>query len=117
MTRSTRASALPPASTRSPPITAARKSPACWPAPKSPPKRVPPRTGCCAPRRRDFSRRHSGARTARTRNLEIPGLVLRTIPELQDQYYLPTHTFIQALPLGIFLHYQTSFPPPPPFPA
>jgi hypothetical protein len=28
-----------------------------------------------------FSRRHSGARKARTRNLEIPGLVLRTIPE------------------------------------
>jgi hypothetical protein len=25
--------------------------------------------------------RHSGAREARTRNLEIPGLVLRTIPE------------------------------------
>jgi hypothetical protein len=25
--------------------------------------------------------RHSGARKARTRNLEIPGLVLRTIPE------------------------------------
>jgi hypothetical protein len=25
--------------------------------------------------------RHSGARGARTRNLEIPGLVLRTIPE------------------------------------
>jgi hypothetical protein len=24
---------------------------------------------------------HSGARAARTRNLEIPGLVLRTIPE------------------------------------
>jgi hypothetical protein len=26
-------------------------------------------------------RRHSAARGARTRNLEIPGLVLRTIPE------------------------------------
>src|SRR5438876_7153632 len=26
--------------------------------------------------------RHSGAREARTRNLEIPGLVLRTIPEM-----------------------------------
>jgi hypothetical protein len=25
--------------------------------------------------------RHSGARAARTRNLEIPGVVLRTIPE------------------------------------
>jgi hypothetical protein len=25
--------------------------------------------------------RHSGRATARTRNLEIPGLVLRTIPE------------------------------------
>jgi hypothetical protein len=25
--------------------------------------------------------RHSGSREARTRNLEIPGLVLRTIPE------------------------------------
>src|SRR5215813_7296391 len=25
--------------------------------------------------------RHSGARNARTRNLEVPGLVLRTIPE------------------------------------
>ena len=28
-----------------------------------------------------FYFRHSGAREARTRNLEIPGLVLRTIPE------------------------------------
>ena len=46
-TRSTRASASPPASTRSPPITAARKSPACWPAPRSPPRRAPPPSGCC----------------------------------------------------------------------
>ena len=46
-------SASPPASTRSPPITAARKSPACWPAPKSPPRRGPPPSDCCAPRRRD----------------------------------------------------------------
>ena len=29
----------------------------------------------------EISFRHSGARGARTRNLEIPGLVLRTIPE------------------------------------
>src|ERR1700760_1369797 len=44
--RSTRASASPPASTRSPPTTAARKSPACWPAPRSPPRRERRRSGC-----------------------------------------------------------------------
>src|ERR1700726_2225722 len=51
---STRASASPPASTRSPPTTAARKSPACWPAPRSPPRPEPRRIGCCAVRRRKF---------------------------------------------------------------
>src|SRR5246127_3922792 len=44
--RSTRASASPPASMRSPPTTAARKSPACSPAPKSPRKPAPPPSGC-----------------------------------------------------------------------
>src|SRR6266851_8974732 len=47
--RSTRASASPPASTRSPPTTAAKKSPACWPAPRSPPKRERRRIGCSGP--------------------------------------------------------------------
>src|SRR6266849_7339603 len=51
--RSTRASASPPASTRSPPTTAARKSPACWRAPRSPRRRGRPRNGCSGPRRRD----------------------------------------------------------------
>src|ERR1035438_5020975 len=50
--RSTRASASPPASTRSPPTTAARRSRACWPAPRSPRKRGPRRNVCCARRRR-----------------------------------------------------------------
>ena len=43
--RSTRASASPPASPRSPPSGAARRSPACWPAPRSPPRRAPPPSG------------------------------------------------------------------------
>src|SRR6185436_15999365 len=34
---------------------AARKSPACCPAPKSPPRRVPPPTGCSRPRVRSPS--------------------------------------------------------------
>src|SRR5580692_9008985 len=49
--RSTRASALPPASTRSPPTTAARKSPACSPARKLLRKRGRPPSGCSRPRR------------------------------------------------------------------
>src|ERR1700729_86224 len=49
--RSTRASALPPASMRSPPTTAARKSPACSPAPKLPPRRGRRPSGCSRPRR------------------------------------------------------------------
>src|SRR3984893_6507938 len=51
--RWTRASASPPASTRSPPITAARKSPACWPAPRSPPRRGQRQNGCWKRRRRE----------------------------------------------------------------
>src|SRR5215216_2175915 len=51
--RSTRASASPPASTRSPPTTAVRKSPACWRVRRSPRRRGPRRSGCCARRRRN----------------------------------------------------------------
>ena len=43
--RSTRASASPPASPRSPPNAAARRSRACSPAPRSPPRRAPPPSG------------------------------------------------------------------------
>src|SRR5690349_14661057 len=51
-TRSTRASAWLPASTRSPPTTAARKSPACWRVRRSQRRRGQRRSGCCARRRR-----------------------------------------------------------------
>src|ERR1700728_3543965 len=52
--RSTRASASLPASTRSPPTTAARKSPACSPARKLLRKRGRPPSGCSRPRRRSI---------------------------------------------------------------
>src|SRR4029079_13194793 len=54
-TRSTRASAWRPASTRSPPTTAARKSPACWRVRRSPRRRGRRRSGCCARRRLSVS--------------------------------------------------------------
>jgi hypothetical protein len=42
---------------------------------------VPLRVATLAEGRATVPGSHSGAREARTRNLEIPGLVLRTIPE------------------------------------
>src|ERR1700721_1230661 len=51
---STRASASPPASMHLPPTTAARKSPACSPAPKLPPRRGRRPGGCSGPRRRSI---------------------------------------------------------------
>src|ERR1700734_747811 len=65
--RSTRASASPPASMRSPPTTAARKSPACSPAPKLPPRRERPPSGCSRPRR--FSIFPAMATKAKTKKL------------------------------------------------
>src|SRR5713101_4892757 len=54
----------------SPPITAARKSPACSPAPRSPPKPAPPPNVCCAPQRRESSCPGRGmAKIAKTKNL------------------------------------------------
>ena len=44
-TRWTRASGSPPASPRWPPRSGARRSPACWPAPRSPPRPAPPPSG------------------------------------------------------------------------
>src|SRR4051812_20983618 len=67
--RSTRASASPPASTRSRPTCGARKSPACWPARRSPPRQERPRTGCCAARRHSLP---DMAKAAKTKTL--PGV-------------------------------------------
>src|SRR5438874_4359143 len=101
---STRASASPPVSMRSPPITAARRSPACWPVPRSPPRRGPPRNASCAPRRRNVipgrceasnpeSRDSGSGACAPSRNDDLAADRLVQIFPLRilhfDQFHLP----------------------------
>src|SRR5947209_7021521 len=66
--RWTRASASPPASMRSPPTTAARRSHECWQGRRSRPRRGRPRTGCSRRRRLDFTM----ARAAKSKARPLP---------------------------------------------
>src|SRR5882724_6188128 len=114
----TRASASPPASTRSLPTTAARKSPACWPAPRSPPRRGRRRTGCCARQRRNFPPSFRGDAKHRTRNLEIPRCAIAHLrsgpPDHPGMTSLVTNRFVQIVPLRILCFDQVRLPTPPP---
>src|SRR6201987_1791572 len=56
---------------RWPPTTAARKSPACSPAPRSPRKPAPRRSGCCAPRRLDCLVMAKAAKTQKLRDVAL----------------------------------------------